>query len=387
MKELVRKCPICSNNLGECLHTQKFANLEQSTITNCYEVVACQKCGFVYADTKSLQTDYDKYYEYMSKYQDIKSTGSGNDQYDITRLKESTKVISKYMKNKDASILDMGCANGGLLYQLKEIGYTNLQGIDPSEICVNHTIEKGIRARRGSIFNQGRNKKYDCIILTHVLEHIRDLQQALTILKNMLHEDGILYIELPNAGQYKECYIVPFYYFDCEHINHFDKLSIQNALYDLKCLYIEEVLQALNSKIVYPVLKCVFRKTKDKDNQIEYSKIGMESIVKYIQLSKKMTINKDIELMVKSKEPIIIWGAGQYALRLLANTDLVKCNIIGFIDSDGNKQENTINGIQIYSQEIISKFNGTIVIAAALASTQIKDELEKMCVNNKIILL
>ena len=56
-------------------------------------------------------------------------------------------------------------------------------------------------------------------------------------LKKLLNPNGIIYIEVPDANRYSNYYVVPFYYFDCEHINHFDINSLKNLFEDneFKC--------------------------------------------------------------------------------------------------------------------------------------------------------
>ncbi|MDO5851191.1 MAG: methyltransferase domain-containing protein [Methanobacteriaceae archaeon] len=379
-----RKCPICGSDDLELLHNQKFANLSESSIVDNYNIVSCNYCGFVYANTKSSQQDYDSYYESMSKYQDSNASGSGSGYYDEQRLIESAETILKYVP-KDYSILDVGCATGGLLYELKKRGFKNLEGLDPSPVCARLTNEKGIKSSTGSIFENNLNKKYDCIILTHVLEHLRDLKRGIDLCKDLLTENGIIYIESPNAKLYKESYIVPYYYFDCEHINHLDINSIKNLMLDFDCVYTCEKLQQFTKEINYPVFKAVFSKSNSKSS-IKKDESAKNSVLNFINDSKNDVANKlinDIDI----NEPLIIWGAGQYALRLLANTDLNKYNIIAFIDNNTNKQDTVIENIPVKNKDILYDFEGTILIASALFSDEILEDITNMGIENSVIIL
>lgn len=147
------------------------------------------------------------------------------DSYVYKRLEFTASTFQRILPNKSASILDMGCANGGLLKSLKQMGYQNLMGIDPSKSCNDHVKKTGIHCLEGDIFSQSFKQlsmTFDCIILTHVLEHIYDLSAAIANLSSKLNENGILYIEVPDASRYSDLYFVPYYYIDCEHINHFN---------------------------------------------------------------------------------------------------------------------------------------------------------------------
>lgn len=57
--------------------------------------------------------------------------GGGNSELDKTRFSKSFNKIKCFIKNKNISILDIGCANGGLLEVFKLNGYSDLSGLDP----------------------------------------------------------------------------------------------------------------------------------------------------------------------------------------------------------------------------------------------------------------
>ena len=115
--------------------------------------------------------------------------GSAFNQNDYERMNRAVELFKKFV-NKDDSILDIGCANGGQLKILKESGFTNLAGVDPSEVCVSNVQTFGIRSFQAHIFEDSFiewDAKFDLIILSHVLEHICDLDRAIQIIKDKLN--------------------------------------------------------------------------------------------------------------------------------------------------------------------------------------------------------
>ena len=121
---LWRPCPVCSNNTVEILHTQKFVIPEGYPLPEVYDVVCCMKCGFVYANTSARQKDYDFYYQNFSNYEDpIISTGSGNVSWDKDRCEAVASEVSRFTPDRNSSIIDIGCGNGGILYALKHMVY------------------------------------------------------------------------------------------------------------------------------------------------------------------------------------------------------------------------------------------------------------------------
>ena len=186
-KKTYRNCPICKENFAKVIYNQKFFISKESKLPNNYDVVCCNKCGFVYADTFATQQDYDLYYEQLSKYESEEtSSGGGFSEKDRKRLVDTANLINNTLKNKDLRIIDIGCANGGLLEELKRLGYENVFGIDPSIKCVENVLKKNIKCEKGDIFKLPQKEKFDCVILSHVLEHIRNLAEIIIEIKKIL---------------------------------------------------------------------------------------------------------------------------------------------------------------------------------------------------------
>ncbi len=139
--------------------------------------MVCSSCGFVFADTAVTQADYDRFYAEHSKYEDAKTgTGGVENPFDWKRQQETALQIADVLQNTSASILDVGCANGGMLKALKELGYETLCGIDPSPVCVENTRRLGVEAHQGSLFLPFKENAYDCVILSHTLEHVLNVR-------------------------------------------------------------------------------------------------------------------------------------------------------------------------------------------------------------------
>lgn len=108
-------------------------------------------------------------------------------------------------KDKLARILDIGCGFGQMLSLLKIKGYTDIKGIDicsqSNDYCKEHGLDvttiKNIES-----FCTSSTKKYDFIIMAHILEHIKKDKMIETIkyIRQYLLEDGgELCIMVPNG--------------------------------------------------------------------------------------------------------------------------------------------------------------------------------------------
>lgn len=384
-KELNRECPICNNNQGEILHTQTFILDKGNPLPSKYDVISCTQCKFIYADVDAIQANYDVYYENFSKYESLEvSTGGGVFTLDAQRLSETAADLMKFLPNENAAILDIGAGLGGLLKLLKSNGYENLFALEPSLGCVNFMKnEHGINAYRGGIFDDFKrifgNQKFDFVVLSHVFEYIYDLKKAIINIRSLLSDTAKVYVEVPDSSRYNDCYVVPYYYFDMEHINHFDQHSLQllMGINGFRTIASEQKNIIASEFIVYPALWSLF----------EVNTITKNMIQKYIQTSKDNDHNMVLSNIIESQAECLIWGAGSFTKRLLAQSNLRRCNIQFFIDKDENKQNKYIDSIVVRSPSALENFKGTIIVASALFASDIVNEIKNNGFNNTIIVL
>jgi 2-polyprenyl-3-methyl-5-hydroxy-6-metoxy-1,4-benzoquinol methylase len=391
IKHLQRQCPVCDNIEGEILHNQRFHMPENHILPSEYDVVYCKNCGFVFADTIADQNTYNIFYQDMSKYEDVNTASGGGDKtYDSLRLIETAADLQKLIPSKDSSIIDIGCGNGGLLLELKKLGYTNLSGLDPSPVCVKNIQDKGIEAHLGGIINgeSSLSKKYDVVIFSHVFEHLVDLKTAVHNIYNLLTTNGLVYVETPDASRYHEFYVVPFYYFDTEHINHFCSVSLINlfANQGFDFVYTQQKTFKVSETFDYPAVFCCFKKNEAKiSSGVTNTELVKNSVSNYVLRSNKEGSLPEVENLAKSKTPVIVFGAGNFTLRLLETTVLGNCNVIAFIDNDSKKHGNIIKGVRVYSKDFLLTNDAIIIICSSLFSLEIEEEIRSMKIKNKVI--
>jgi 2-polyprenyl-3-methyl-5-hydroxy-6-metoxy-1,4-benzoquinol methylase len=397
-KNTLRHCPICGEESGEVLHTQNFVLPDGHPLAEGYDVVCCDRCGFVYADTTVSQKDYDIFYAKLSKYEDNKtSTGGADSPYDAQRLRKTAACIAEFLPDNNLRILDIGCANGGLLGYLKELGYSNLYGIDPSPACVENTQRNyGIEAAIGSLFKLPQNiGKFDIIILSHVLEHIQDIQSAIRSIEQLLHPEGYLYIEVPNAAEYIHHLYAPFQDFNTEHINHFSEHYLNNLFQKESFINqeLKEKIFDIAPQKTYPAIYGFWQRQSDHPQKevIELDTRLKENIEQYIQGSKEMmrSMDEKIQAALQINHEIMVWGTGQLSMKLLAETALSQATITAFIDGNPINHGQVISGVEIVppSQIQARNLSQPILITSTLSQEAIHENIKKMGLANPIILL
>ncbi|NMH89652.1 class I SAM-dependent methyltransferase [Flavivirga algicola] len=146
-------------------------------------------------------------------------------------LKKKLNLVNSF-SSKEKKLLDVGCGTGDFLQTAKQNNW-KVFGIEPNEqareIANKKTHDAVFETEQLSKFE---TSSFDVITLWHVLEHLPNLEDHISIFKKLLKPDGTLIIAVPNyksydAKHYKEfwaAYDVP------RHLWHFDKTSISKLV-------------------------------------------------------------------------------------------------------------------------------------------------------------
>lgn len=105
--------------------------------------------------------------------------------------------------NRDAAILDVGCGEGGFLWWLGQLGYTQCRGIEISGEQVAVAQSLGIRAEQADLWDVvgAQAGAFDLIVFRNVLEHF-SRPQVLDILertRTALSPGGRVVFQVPNG--------------------------------------------------------------------------------------------------------------------------------------------------------------------------------------------
>ncbi len=114
--------------------------------------------------------------------------------------------VSTLRKLLRGRLVDVGCGNGEMLQIADQLGWDCL-GLELDAQAVLASKKNGLTVVEGS-FEKLDNypSHFDCIICSHVLEHVHDPIAALEKMKCALKPGGVLLLSCPNsmskAGQY-----------------------------------------------------------------------------------------------------------------------------------------------------------------------------------------
>ncbi len=115
----------------------------------------------------------------------------------VARRAALVQILSKHDKN--AKILDIGCAGGPLLLDLQKAGFTNVHGLDFSKDAITMCKQRGLKnvyVMDGHNPNFEENS-FDVIVSSDSLEHLERDTVALSNWKKILKQNGKFLVFVP----------------------------------------------------------------------------------------------------------------------------------------------------------------------------------------------
>ncbi len=216
-------CPVCGNT-----ESVTYLQLDDYFLTReSFKITKCKSCGLLSTVPRPPANLIGRYYdspEYISHSTQKRSLKDRV--YEIIRkrtLNSKISILNKYSNGN--KLLDIGCATGVFLNFCKSKGYS-VQGIEPDEKCRTYARNQfNIEVNDIDSLKTLPAKSFDIITMWHVLEHVDDLNERMTLIKNLLADDGVLIIALPNPSSYDAKYYGKYWaaYDVPRHLYHFTK--------------------------------------------------------------------------------------------------------------------------------------------------------------------
>lgn len=227
----ITNCPVCGHDKQSAF----ISCVDYTVSKETFNISSCNDCGFKFTNPiPSLNTlgDYYKSEEYISHSNTKK--GLVSNMYHAVRnytLKGKLKLLNSLVSR--GTILDYGCGTGMFLEVCKKDGWNSI-GIEPdlgaSAIAKNSGTK--IYNSKEELQENDNKTQFDAISLWHVLEHVVDLKNTVSVLNSRLKEKGVMIIALPNHRSHDSLYYDRFWaaYDLPRHLYHFDKSSISKLM-------------------------------------------------------------------------------------------------------------------------------------------------------------
>jgi 2-polyprenyl-3-methyl-5-hydroxy-6-metoxy-1,4-benzoquinol methylase len=225
-------CPFCrSGNIN-----QVFPVKDHTVSGELFTICKCSDCGGMFTQDVPAQEAIGPYYA-SQNYVSHSNTQKGfiNGLYHKVRIITLTakrKMIVALTKVQKGNILDVGCGTGAFLNEMKRAGW-QITGLEPDEVARRNAVELfGIYPMSSQELFALPARSFTAITMWHVLEHVHQLHEYLDQLRNLLADNGRLFIAVPNYTSYDAQHYQDHWaaYDTPRHLYHFSPASMRALL-------------------------------------------------------------------------------------------------------------------------------------------------------------
>jgi len=189
----------------------------------------CRDCGIIRQTPVFKDDVWNRFYRdhYRSLYRaDLKDFDKEFESRYNKRSKEVYEFVEEYIKN--GSLLDVGCGGGWTTKYFEDKGFSPSKGIDLDARYIGLGQKKGLDIHLKKI--EEIDEGFDLVILSDILEHVKDAVGFLEKADSICSDRGYLYISLPGVlgGVFKG---YAFSLLDYLQIAHIWLFSLKNLQY------------------------------------------------------------------------------------------------------------------------------------------------------------
>jgi 2-polyprenyl-3-methyl-5-hydroxy-6-metoxy-1,4-benzoquinol methylase len=314
-KNLEFECRLCASTRTESLiNLDGFPKAAQYFISSLEEVeedqpitlMVCQciDCGLI-----QLKNDP------VSYYKDVITAASLSEASKDNLANEWRPFIEKYnILGRDA--IEVGSGKGDFLEVLERLD-VDAYGIEHSLENIKECKKKKLNVEKAHLTElpETTNKKYSLVVCNNFLEHQPETKNYLSCLRNLVSDDGVIYISVPNLDYLleKNC----LYEFVADHLVYFTEKTLRKAM-EINGFNILESYKKNNGNDLVVIAKPEIG-------------INVDGAIETVS-----DIVKSIQKEVNKHKNVAIWSAGHRALALMAIAKLEQINYV--IDSASFKQ-------------------------------------------------
>jgi SAM-dependent methyltransferase len=361
-----------------------------------FTVVACNDCGFAFNDLEAGPAQIEKFYSSNQLYPAQMGVGSGGmSAFDEQRYDDARKFMEPLLpRGRGSLIADIGCAKGGFLKFLQQHGYSNLLAVDLSSSMIDAIArEFRIAGKQGAAAELPcEGGSVDVLNYSNIFEHLYDVHAVASEAARVSAPDGLVVVEVPDAGRYAHSRIADYYWFSqCEHINHFDAGGLQSLFvkYGFARVASEHDMVYLGVDAPMPVVRMAFRRGSTPatpvDNRLEHA------LRQYIAHEEECLVQhrRKVDALRSAGTPVYIWGRGLELMCQYTEGGLGSCKIRCIIDNNPAKQGKTLEGLDVRSQESLAgaEASSAVVITSAIHKKSMMEHLRNIGYPGQVVCL
>jgi 2-polyprenyl-3-methyl-5-hydroxy-6-metoxy-1,4-benzoquinol methylase len=182
-------CPFCGVNSFEKIASERGL-----------QVVECNACDLIYTNPRARSSQQNYFGDAEIFFNEARLIFSGKKTHHRDKNYEfELRKIEQY--KKPGKLLDIGTYMGFFLRKAREFGW-DVQGVEPSPTVSKIATEQFHLKIQNAFLEDAvlSDKSFDVITLIDVFEHMTNPKDILARCKDILKDDGILVIKVPNGN-------------------------------------------------------------------------------------------------------------------------------------------------------------------------------------------
>jgi SAM-dependent methyltransferase len=195
-------CPICGQEKAQPFHTgeDRLYGVEGE-----FRLVQCEVCRLIYLNPRPVLPSIGHLYpDRYSQHQSFDRKQNRSRRFIGTILQQKRmKSIERIRRLKrDDRLLDVGCGTGLFLSVVRDHRNVQTTGVELDDgVAVRCRTQQGLDVRGGTLLEQEfQNGAFDVVTMFQYFEHESQPLLVLRETRRILQPDGLLVIEVPNAG-------------------------------------------------------------------------------------------------------------------------------------------------------------------------------------------
>ncbi len=212
----ISPCAICEKDISQFFTAP--CDYRKPTKPISYDVHWCFTCSYGQVWRRPTKEDVAGFYELEEYYthsasKDIDSP-SNKESLFLDRLRAhlawrldtgkdaSPKEATSLLEGKSLTMLEIGCGSGVAISKFNAAGFS-VVGIEPDPKAREAARTTGLTVYEGTaeeLPDELMGRKFDVVVMSHVLEHCLDINAAVLNARSVLKKDGIFIVETPNCG-------------------------------------------------------------------------------------------------------------------------------------------------------------------------------------------
>jgi 2-polyprenyl-3-methyl-5-hydroxy-6-metoxy-1,4-benzoquinol methylase len=218
LSEVVGLCPLCGSDSNRLFDRREFRGRQ-------VENRLCRNCGMVYQSPRMTEAEANEYYkaEYRRTYQGEE----GPVKRDLVVQTARARSLVDFTLPRIPTIsrcLDIGSSSGVMLQAFRDSFGCEIVGVEPGDAYRDLALGKRLKVYPTlDKLEQAAEKRFDMVIMSHVLEHLpAPISYLVHLRKYLLDREGWLLIEVPNLYAHES--------FEPAHLLAFSPHTLREAL-------------------------------------------------------------------------------------------------------------------------------------------------------------